>query len=155
MSKVLQIWLIAAPPEVKFATIACVTDGGNADTPWATTPWLPAKTATSGFKTCGRAEACQPAMKAEISSSRPSDPAGLVSCRLPLARRGGRRLVRPRHLQEEGADVVEGAAGGVHGGLATVGGAPIGESRVEGKGGRASPRAAAPIPPPRAGRHSG
>ena len=28
MSKVLQIWLIAAPPAVKLATIACVTEGG-------------------------------------------------------------------------------------------------------------------------------
>ena len=33
MSSALQIWLIAAPPAAKFATIACVTDCGNGDTP--------------------------------------------------------------------------------------------------------------------------
>ncbi len=37
-SNVLQIWLIAAPPAWKFATIACVTDAGKAETPCATTP---------------------------------------------------------------------------------------------------------------------
>jgi hypothetical protein len=30
--------LIAAPPRVKFATIACVTEAGNGEPPLATTP---------------------------------------------------------------------------------------------------------------------
>ncbi len=70
-------WLIAAPPAWKFATICTVTSAGNADTPRAVTPWLPAKTAT-----CTRSSATlprQPASHSANASSRPSAPGGLVS----------------------------------------------------------------------------
>src|SRR5208282_922087 len=64
----------------------------------------------------------------------PQRPRRLGELPLPLPRRGARRLVRPRHFEEEGADVVEGAGGDAHWGALEVGGAPIGERRAEGKG---------------------
>ena len=117
----MQIWLIAAPPEVKFATIACVTDGGKGDTPCATTPWLPAKTATSGWSTCGRAEPCQPGQEGRNLLEPPERAGRLGELRLPLPRRGDSRLVRPRHLVEQRADVVEGAGGEGHVSLHEIG----------------------------------
>ena len=71
--------LMAAPPARKFATICAVTACGHGVTPSLSTPWSPAKTATTGRTGTGGGQA--PAMADKISprdSRRPRDPAGLV-----------------------------------------------------------------------------
>ena len=80
--KVLASWLIAAPPWVKLATICTVTSGGKAETPCATTPWLPAKIAICGAWMRGVSVPCQPASQIATSSRRPKAPGGLVNCPL-------------------------------------------------------------------------
>ena len=60
-------------------TICAVTAAGKALTPCAATPWLPANTTTRPRSIRGRSHPCQPAKNTAISSSRPSEPAGLVS----------------------------------------------------------------------------
>ena len=72
-------WLIAAPPALKFCTIWAVTSCGKGFTPCAQIPWLPAKTRACAMSICGTACCCHPAMNTASSSSRPSDPGGLVS----------------------------------------------------------------------------
>ena len=97
-----QSWLMAAPPAAKFATICAVTSCGKGLTPCAQIPWLPAKTSACALSMRGRSVPCQAAMNSAISSSRPSEPGGLVrlSCRRAAAARAspsaeGRVSARP------------------------------------------------------------
>ena len=72
--------LTTAPPARKFATIWAVTSCGHGVTPWACTPWSPAKIATAaGDGTGGGQSPASPASWTDESSSTPSEPAGLVS----------------------------------------------------------------------------
>ncbi len=108
MSKVLQIWLIAAPPagEIRHHRLRhrrrisrnalgddAVVAGEDGDQ--RVQDMRPGRGLPAGHE--GR-NLLEP----------PERPGRLGELSLPLARRGCRRLVRPRHLQEEGADVVEG-----------------------------------------------
>ena len=93
---------MAAPPAAKFATICAVTSCGKGLTPCAQIPWLPAKTSACALAMRGRSVPCQAAMNSAISSSRPSEPGGLVrlSCRRAAAARAsssaeGRVSARP------------------------------------------------------------
>ena len=71
---------MAAPPETKLATIWAVTSWGQGVTPSATTPWSAANTTTAaGAGTGGGQTPAMPASCTLRSSSRPSDPRGLVS----------------------------------------------------------------------------
>ncbi len=71
--------LHTAPPPRKFATIWAVTSCGHGVTPWACTPWSPAKIATAAGSGIGGGH-CRdnPDSWAEMISSMPSAPAGLV-----------------------------------------------------------------------------
>ncbi len=71
--------LQTAPPPRKLATIWAVTSCGQGVTPWACTPWSPAKTATAAGSGIGGGH-CRdsPDSWAEMISSMPSAPAGLV-----------------------------------------------------------------------------
>src|SRR6266851_384007 len=72
--------LTTAPEAMKFATICAVTSCGQGVTPWAWTPWSAANTAiTAGSGNGGGHSPASPASCAEISSSIPSEPLGLVS----------------------------------------------------------------------------
>ena len=111
-----QIWLMAAPPAEKFSSIWRLTSDGNADTPRATTPWLPAKTQTRGRSTDGLL-----ALPGGDPFGQPFEPAEASGRlrQLPVARahRLDGLLVRARHGRDQAADIVEGRAGGLgHGG---------------------------------------
>ena len=71
--------LTTAPPARKFATICAVTSCGHGVTPWACTPWSPAKIATAaGWGNGGGHDPAMPARATARSSTRPSAPRGLV-----------------------------------------------------------------------------
>lgn len=71
--------LQTAPPPRKFATIWAVTSCGQAVTPWACTPWSPAKIATAAGSGIGGGHIREsPDSCAEMISSMPSAPAGFV-----------------------------------------------------------------------------
>ncbi len=71
--------LQTAPPPRKLATIWAVTSCGQGVTPWACTPWSPAKIATAAGSGIGGGH-CRdsPESWAEMISSMPSAPDGLV-----------------------------------------------------------------------------
>ena len=70
---------MAAPPWEKLATIWAVTSWGQADTPASSTPWSPAKTATSAGSGIGGGDVrLMAASWVPALSSRPSAPGGLV-----------------------------------------------------------------------------
>lgn len=70
--------LQTAPPPRKLATIWPVTSCGQAVTPWACTPWSPAKIATAAGSGIGGGHIREsPDNCAEMISSMPSAPAGL------------------------------------------------------------------------------
>ena len=107
----MQIWLIAAPPAVKFATIACgdrLREGRHALRDDAVIAGEDGDQRVVDM----RLRRPLPAGEEGRNLLEPSERAGrLGELRLPLPRRRDRRLVRPRHLAEEGADVVEGKGG--------------------------------------------
>ena len=70
---------MAAPPALKFATIWAVTSAGYGLTPRATMPWLAANTWQRTRSALGSPSRDQPARNVATSSSRPSEPGGLVS----------------------------------------------------------------------------
>lgn len=71
--------LQTAPPPRKFATICRVTSWGHGVTPWACTPWSPAKIATAAGSGIGGGQTRErPDSWAEMISSMPRAPAGLV-----------------------------------------------------------------------------
>src|SRR3954469_201959 len=69
---------MAPPPAAKLSSICRLTASGKAETPRRVTPWLPAKTQTSGRSKLGGALPCQAASQDTRLSRRPSEPAGLV-----------------------------------------------------------------------------
>ena len=72
-----------------------MTSCGHGVTPWACTPWSPAKTATAAGSGSGGGQApASPARRTDRSSSAPSEPAGLVSRACSVAGRGHRRRRR-------------------------------------------------------------
>ncbi len=71
--------LTTAPPARKLPTIWAVTSCGQGVTPWACTPWSAAKTATQAGSGIGGGHfRDRPLSWAEMISSMPSEPAGLV-----------------------------------------------------------------------------
>ena len=78
-----------APPARKFATICAVTSCGHGVTPWACTPWSPAKTATAAGSGSGGGHApAMPARATASSPTRPSAPRRLGHAVEPLTARG-------------------------------------------------------------------
>ncbi len=65
---------------VTAQAICAVTSAGNALMAWAVTPWLPANTTARHRSSTGFSRACHPARNTAMSSSRPSEPGGLVNC---------------------------------------------------------------------------
>ena len=114
MSKVLQIWLMAAPPAVKFATIASVTEAGNADTPLRDDAMIAGEDSDQRIVDM-RARRSLPARHPFGDLLEPPERAWRFGqLRVAFPRRRPRRLVRFRHFPEKRADVVEGAGGGGH-----------------------------------------
>ena len=91
--------LMAAPPAQKLATIWAVTSCGQGDTPWASTPWSPAKTATAAG--VGRGGGQTPAMPARRTPSGSEPAEGAPGLGQAVVEDGG----VDQGLGVEGADV--------------------------------------------------
>ena len=103
--KALASWLIAAPPARKLATIWTVTSAGNADTPRAVTPWLPAKISTSGRSSTGRSVPCHAAIHDGDLFQPPQRSRRFRQDRIPRQGLRVRARIGRRHFTEQAAEI--------------------------------------------------